>query len=218
MMTNEERCAQFTEALLQGDRRRCYALVREWEDQQLSDETLYSDILIPALAHVGNNWESNNQSIVVEHVATQIVKQILAYKAFYTPATARNGRTAMVGCVPNEHHDVASTMLSNLLERDGWHVLNYGASVPKHDLIRTAREANPDLLCFTMKSVACLEETEELLRDLRQALPSATIMLGGLAVPEIRGILAPYVNIFADSLLDGAIQARALQPTTPSEV
>ncbi len=207
-MTREEQLSLFHDCLVAGDRRRCFALVQEWEQQQLPDDLLYSDIMIPALALIGSGWEANTQSIVTEHIATQIVKQILAYKAFQSSTKHKNGKTAMVGCVPNEHHDIASTMLANVLERDGWRVLNYGASIPRHDLVEGARKANPDLLCFTMKSIAGLEETEMLLQDVRKALPSTKIMLGGLTMPGLRAVLAPYVDMFADSLLDGIEQAR----------
>ncbi len=200
----------FVECLLAADRTRCFALVREWEQQHLSDDSLYSDIIIPAMIQVGLEWEANKHSIVMEHIATRIVKQILAYKAFQNSLAPRNGKTAMIGCVPNEHHEVASMILANVLERDGWHVLNYGSSVPKSDLVRSAGAVKPDLLCFTMKSIGSLMETESLLRDLRGALPSSKIMLGGVAMPGVRAVLSPYVDIFAESFHEGVEQARAL--------
>lgn len=209
-MTRNDQLSMFTEPLLAGDRRRCFALVEEWEQQQLPDELLYNDILIPALAQVGTGWEENSQSIVSEHIATQIVKQVLAYKAFRGKPAARNGKKALIGCVPNEYHDVASTILANILEREGWEVYHYGNSVPTHDILQSASALQPDLVCFTMKSVGSMEVTEQLLRDLRALLPSTRVMIGGLHMPGLRAVLAPFVDKFADSFGDGADYARSI--------
>jgi methanogenic corrinoid protein MtbC1 len=206
----DEQLSLFLDCLLAGDRRRCFALVQEWEQQHLPDSQLYTDIIIPALGSIGSKWENNTDTIVTEHVATQIVKQILAYKAFATTNTKKNGKIAMIGCVPNEHHDVASTMLANMLECEGWRVLNYGASIPRYDLIQGIKATKPDLLCLTMKSITSLTETEELLRDIRKVLPSLPIMLGGISMPGVRAVLAPYVTMFAGSLTEGLEQAKTI--------
>ena len=195
-MSADVRFQHFVESLLAGDRPRCFALVLEWEQDGMDDETLYCDILMPAMSQIGKEWEANSEGIVTEHVATQIVKQILAHRAFHTASSEADGRTAMVGCVPGEHHDIVSTMLANVLERDGWRVLNYGASVPIYDLVQSATAIKPDLLCFTMKSIASLVETETLFRELRSALPSAKFMLGGPAMPGVRAVLSPYCLLY----------------------
>lgn len=209
-MTREEQLNLFLECLEEGNRRRCLNLIREWEQQNLPDEQLYNDIIIPALVRFGSDWESNRKGIVEEHIATQIIKAVLAYKAAtLTPRHTRD-RTALVGCVPEEQHDVASLLMANALEADGWQVLLYGGSVPRHDLVESVRRIKPDLICLTMKSIAHLEPTIKLLTELRKVSPDMKIMIGGNSMPSVRSILAEYADVIADDFRQGTEAAARL--------
>lgn len=209
-MTRSAELEIFVQCLAAGKRRRCFRLIREWEEQKLPDEQLYEDILIPALVRFGEEWEQNRRGVVAEHVATHIIKSILAYKAFGIEARQQLDVTAMVGCVPDEHHDVASLIMANILEKEGWDVILYGSSVPRHDLIAGIGEHRPDLLCLTMKSIGCLESTLRLLNAVRSASPDTRIMLGGTTMPSIRTLLSEHVDAIADDFRSGARQAAEL--------
>ncbi len=202
-MITQERLRLFVDCLKSGDRRRCFALILNWELQQLPSETLYNEILIPSLVQFGDHWEKNEQGVVEEHVASQIVRQILAYKAVIMEPAAPLGRTAMVGCVPEEHHDLASLFLANALEEAGWSVVHYGSSVPVHDIVQAVGYYKPDILCLTLKSLGCLDATLQLLEELHTIHADVKIMIGGISQPSMRSLLAPHVDVFADSLTHG---------------
>ncbi len=209
-MIIQEQLRLFIAALREGDRRRSFALVREWEQNGLPDDLLYNEILIPALVRFGDNWESNDQGVVEEHVASQIVRHILAYKAVTMESDVSPGKTAMVGCVPDEHHDLASLFMANALEDAGWRVVHYGSSAPVRDIVQAVGRYRPDLLCLTMKSLGCLDATLKLLEQLRATYPELKIMVGGISQPSMRAILAPHVDVFADSLTHGVAAAGEL--------
>lgn len=209
-MIIREQLQLFLEGLRAGDRRRCFALAREWEQQGLPNAILADDILIPALVQFGNHWEKNERGVVEEHVATQIVRQILAYKAVTAEPESTNGRSAMVGCAPEEHHDLASLFLANALEEAGWKVVHYGAAAPVHDVVQAVDFYKPDLICLTMKSLGSIDSTLHLLEALRAAHPGVKIMVGGIALPSVRSLLAAQVDVFADSLAHGVKAAGEL--------
>ena len=209
-MIIREQLQHFVDALRAGDRRRCFALVQEWEQQGLPNDILAADILIPALIQFGDHWEKNEQGIVEEHVASQIVRQILAYKAVTMQPGPSNGKTAMVGCVPEEHHDLASLFLANALEEAGWKVIHYGSSVPVHDIVQAVGAYKPELMCLTMKSLGSLDATLSLLEQLHAAHAGVKVMIGGVSLPSVRAVLAPHVDVFADSLTHGVKAAEEL--------
>jgi methanogenic corrinoid protein MtbC1 len=209
-MTREHQLTVFIECLEQGDRRRCFNLVKEWEQQRLPNDLLYNDILIPALVHIGTAWEHNRQGIVEEHVATQIIKAIVASKATAVEPKRSLGKTALVGCVPDEQHELASMLMANSLEEDGWNVRHYGSSVPAQDLLSAAAQMKPDLVCLSMKSIGCLESTVQLLTELRKVTPASKIMLGGMHMPAVRAVLSEHADIIADTFLDGVREASRL--------
>lgn len=209
-MIIREQLQHFVECLRAGDRRRCFVLIREWEQQGLPNDILANDIIIPALVQFGDHWEKNEQGIVEEHVASQIVRQILAYKAVTMEPKTTNGKTAMVGCAPEEHHDLASLFLANALEEAGWRVVHYGTSVPVHDIVQAVGFYKPDIICLTMKSLGCIDSTLQLLEQLHAAHPAIKVMVGGISLPSVRSLLAPHVDVFADSLAHGVKAAGEL--------
>ena len=209
-MIIQEQRQRFVECLRSGDRRRCFALVREWEQQGLPNDILSHDILIPALVQFGDSWEKNERGVVEEHVASQIIRQILAYKAVMMEPQSMNGRTALVGCAPEEQHDLASLFLANALEEAGWKVVHYGTAAPVHDVAQAVDFYKPDLICLTMKSLASIDSTLQLLEGLRAAHSGIKVMVGGIALASVRSLLAPKVDVFADSLAHGVKAAGEL--------
>ncbi len=209
MMDISTELTRFIMHLKDGDRSRCTQMAHAWESQSISDQTLYNDLLLPALCAIGQQWASNEITITEEHAATEIIKQLIAWKSMKSIPTNSLG-TVIVGCVPDEHHSVAAMVLTNLLEKVGFRTYYYGESVPHDDMIEAIKKKTPDAVCLASRTVERLDNTIAILREIHRVSPASKIILGGIDSPHIRNILREYVDAFADCPVSGAEKVREL--------
>lgn len=207
-MIADRTVADFHASLRQGDRRVCYHIAAGLRRNGISSFVLYEQLLIPALIAAGEFWHANESSVLEEHLSTAIVRDIVSWDTVAShPPEPRLG-TVMLGCVPEERHDMGAMMLGNLLEAEGWSVRFYGGAVPAEDILSGIDLYRPNLLYLSMKLPARLDDTVDLLHQLREAYPRLGLVIGGIAVPSIRAVMAPLVHGFADTLGHGLELAR----------
>ena len=68
--------AKYLENLLQGNRRNCSAIAKQYLAQNPSFLQLYEEVFKVALYEVGRLWKTNQISIASEHMATAITERI----------------------------------------------------------------------------------------------------------------------------------------------
>lgn len=214
-MRSAHTIADFHAALRSGNRRTCYHIVSGLRRNGMSSLELYDTVLIPALVATGEEWHANEVSILEEHIATSIIRDIIAWDAVSSqPQEPRHG-TVLIGGVPEEQHALAALMLGNLLEQAGWSVRSYGSGIPAEDLLAGLDLYRPDILFLTMKLHARLEETAELLLSVKAAYPDLGIVVGGTTAPFVRAVLEPFVYGFADTLVHGIELAKSWSNAHP---
>ena len=200
----------FIDSLKRGAREECFSAARSLGDSDASVTEKYETVFIPALQLIGSEWEANDSSTIDEHLASEIINDIVSYDAVNIQPVAALGKTVLIGCVPNEYHQLAAKMMANCLAERGWTIRFYGSSAPGADLLRCIGDLRPDLVLFSMKSVELLEGTITLLRELRERYPSVRIMLGGISGSDLRTVLLPYVDSFADGFQQAAAEAERI--------
>ena len=130
-------------------------------------ETTCTELLLPALAKIGEGWYQGNTTVQQEHFASALAIRRLEALLVATPAPTRPGRL-LVGCPPQEEHTIGALLLSLFLRRQGWDVVYLGANVPMTQLEVTITATQPQLVIFAahrLPTAATLQEIAELLRD-----------------------------------------------------
>ncbi len=190
-------------AALEGcDRKECFRLVRTWQEDGMCDAALYEHVLLPALAHIGSRWERNELGITTEHIATETIRQIIGYKAAARADAPQRDGTVIVGCVPNEYHDLAGMIVTNMLEAEGWRVQFYGQSVPHDDVVAHVARMQPGVVMLIMKQLQHLDGTIHLATDIRAKSPDTRVLVGGVESEQIRTALLPHVDGLVSTLQD----------------
>ncbi len=165
-------------------------------------EAALSDIVLPLLERVGEEWEAGRFSVAQEHLVTSAVRSRLERLL----ADARGGvrGVAVLACAPGERHDLALLMLAVMLRADGWQVAYLGADTPFADAVALATQLDARVVCV---SAALPEPVEELGRALKETrLPSRlALVVGGAAVTPraARALRARYANSDLPTAVDG---------------
>jgi len=147
-------------------------------------------ILTPCMVAIGEGWHRGEVRIATEHFATTYVRgRVMAlFQAF---STARHGPRILVGCAPDERHDVGALMLSLLLRRESYRVEYLGADVNLEDLIDYSRDEHPALICLSAASRETARNLQRFQATLTMLRRHPKFGFGGrafVADPQLRAV------------------------------
>lgn len=161
-------------ALRAGDERTATDLVQRLHAQREPVIELLGRLIAPALARIGDDWETGDLSIAEEHRASEIVERILA--SLDQRRAGRPRGSAVVAAPEGEHHGLPVAMAAAALRQDGWTVELLGRDLPYDALAHFVEESAPDLVVLTVTTPAALPVAEEARARLSTDRP---VLVGG---------------------------------------
>jgi hypothetical protein len=102
---------------------------------------LWSNLLVPALNLMGDEWESTGEGIAAEHLLSGVIKQVLGEGLVI--AQPRNEVPILLACVGEEQHSLAISALAAALAEENIHVQFLGARTPIEVIHDVARRTAP---------------------------------------------------------------------------
>jgi methanogenic corrinoid protein MtbC1 len=182
-------------------------------------ETVLIEMIQPAMVEIGERWHRGEINVIAEHFATQFVRRKLAGLLSIFEGSAQRA-TIVIGCGPDELHDLGALMIALFLARRGWHTVYLGAQVPLADLIETAHTLKPALVCMSAATAETAVQLSEIGHALLAAAPEALFGYGGRVFnvyPEMRGampgaFLGHDARELADRVADLLRRAAASKP------
>jgi DNA-binding transcriptional MerR regulator len=149
------------------------------EAQALFDLTaLCLNIIQPCLYDIGEAWYRGTLRIATEHFASQYLRGRLL-TLFQAYPMRHSAPRIVVGCAPNEFHDIGSLMLALFLRREGYRVEFLGADVSLEDLSEYARAERPALICLSAHSEAAARGLRQMEARLAGMRPRPKFAFGG---------------------------------------
>lgn len=158
-------------------------------------EDVFLHVVQPAMVDIGEQWHQGKLSVTAEHFATQFIRRKLS--SLFNTYNITDGRGLLiVGCAPNEQHDLGALLISVFLVRHGWQVIYLGPDVPLDDLIETVRRVQPDMVCMAASTI----ETAMQLMDMGKAImalsPYPKFGYGGRAFNLNRALCERMPGVF----------------------
>lgn len=205
--------ALLVDAALAGDFRRAKQRIMEIGKTFVSPDRLIVELLLPAIAAVGNRWELDQIQIFEEHLATQVFKSLmLSLPTLLPSASAPQGRTVLAGCAPADEHELIPLALSAYLEAKGWNVRNFGSSLPADQIIAAVLALKPSALFLTFTMLNFLDDLLRVLDGLRRDYPECRVVIGGRGALLARPVLESRGALVAGDFASGhrlAVEALA---------
>ncbi len=180
----------YTRAIVSGNSQLAGEITNREMSAGLSLVDLGVGIVQPAMYQVGNLWQSNKIGVAQEHMATAITQNILARAFMEAEFEDPNGRTAVLSCVPGNHHSLGLRMVSDALETAGWACEFLGADTPVEALVSFVDQKRPDLVALSVSMPEQLEHLELISSRLRDEFSSGrpSIVAGGLMLNVLMGL------------------------------
>jgi excisionase family DNA binding protein len=206
--------ARLLEALHAGDAGAARALVQETHAAGLAVAALADEVVAPAMAQLGDEWQRGRIDVLHEHRATQISAAALYDLKYVLEVSAGPDRPVAVGGGPERDPYLLANLLAELvLLEAGWQAVNFGPNTPLASLGKAVGEFQPRLLWL---SVSYLDDPsgfaaqfQELYREAVRA--GTAVAVGGRALTESLRTTVPYTT-FGDGMSHLAAFARSLHP------
>ena len=129
----------FLQALLAGDRHAARTIASEAFSTTNSLSDIYVEVFQESLYEIGRLWESNQISVVQEHVATAITQYVMGnLYPCAKPAQPFQGKGIITG-VEGELHQVGSHMVADMLEMQGWDIRFLGVNIPHQSILKMSK-------------------------------------------------------------------------------
>jgi DNA-binding transcriptional MerR regulator len=125
----------------------------------VSLEFAVSEVLIPYLHELGEQWASGTATVAQEHFASNLIRARLIGLA--QDWGAGGVSTSVAACLPGEAHDLGLVMLSLLMARRGWQVTFLGADTPFDSIESTVQALRPALVVLTTYDASVFHANEE---------------------------------------------------------
>lgn len=204
--------------LVQGEAAGAEGLVRGLLRQGAPRTAVIAELLGPALANVGQQWQHGSISVAVEHRASSIAEAILS-----TVVTegARNGhgRRVWLTGVEGEWHTLPTRLVAGVWRCLGWDVVALTPSLPAPELRLLAAADDTSLAGVSCSLAANLVPAWQAISVLRES--RFRVIVGGRgfdALPEVSGVFGADAH-FRDpvSASETLRDWSALQPPGPRE-
>jgi len=94
--------------------------------------------------------------------------------------------TVMMGTVFGDIHDIGKSIVTTMLEMNGYEVIDLGINIPTETLVKKIRELNPDFLGLSAMLATTMREQKEVVDAVkREGLrDKVKILVGGAPVSE----------------------------------
>jgi DNA-binding transcriptional MerR regulator len=153
-------------------------------------EAALSDLVLPALAEIGERWAGGEMTIAQEHFATELLRARLLGVARGWGGGA--GPLALLACPSGERHYLGLISFGLCLRAQGWRIAFLGADTPPGTLIETAQRLDPAAVVVSAIEPERFERSLRSLRDLAQY--HAVLVAGAGATGELaRSIGGAYL-------------------------
>jgi MerR family transcriptional regulator, light-induced transcriptional regulator len=168
-------------------------------------QVIFLEVFYPCLVEIGEAWYRGELRIATEHFASAFIRGVLMTLLGAYPIYS-NAPRLLIGCAPEEFHEIAPLMLSVLLRREGYQVEYLGADLPVEDLVDYASDVLPAMVILS----ASFEDTARPLIKMQamlEELPSQPKLgFGGRYFNENEAARKEMNGVFLGHSLDEAIQ------------
>lgn len=172
------------EHLLEGERERAEAVLeRAFLGHEVEDVSLM--VVRPLLVQIGEMWRRREIGVAHEHWVSEFLKSILIQRLAGEMRAGREGVRVIVGCAPEELHEIGALTVSLSLARRGLDVLYLGQAVPLEDLRGFIREFGAEAVFLSISQETRAEQTLKALPGF-EAESGVRVFVGGLAFESER--------------------------------
>lgn len=149
---------------------------------------LVKNIVAPLLAEIGERWSHREFGIAHEHVATNLIRNLLS-SLFRLYPPDENAETIVLATPAGERHEFGILLGALIAATRGWRVIYLGVDLPAVEIIRTVRMVKARVLALSVVTSQG-DQTQAELQSIADELPqNARVWIGGADAAKHRDLI-----------------------------
>jgi MerR family transcriptional regulator, light-induced transcriptional regulator len=182
-------------------------------------ETICVGVVQPLLAWVGEMWHQGEIGVAHEHWVSELLRSVLTRLLAEEKKATQEGEgvRVVVGCAPDEMHEIGALTLALFLARRRLDVLYLGRALPLEDLRGFTQGLGVEAVFLSVAQEAQAKQVLAVLSEF-EAKSRARVFVGGLAFQSeaLRGAAGEYfLSLDAREAADIAAQLLLRQERSP---
>ncbi|MGG5260959.1 cobalamin B12-binding domain-containing protein [Phycicoccus avicenniae] len=157
-----------------------------------------TEVIMPVLKEVGDDWEAGRLGVVHEHFASSAFRGVLG--ELRLPVQGPLARTVVLACPPRELHDLPLELFGAMLHARWWRVVSLGANSPMTAIAEAARFLRADAVVLAGVRHTAFEARLPSLTRLARTLPLFVAGEGAKAMSQV----PPELHVLPDDLVAAA--------------
>jgi len=168
------------QAIFKGDLNKAKASVQQYIDEGVSAQNIIDENMIPAMEHIGREFEEGRVFVPNLLLAARAMKGALELlKPMLQAGQTSSLGKVVIGTVKGDLHDIGKNLVASMLEGCGFEVNNLGIDVPKEKFVEAASGGKTDIVCISALLTTTMDYMKEVVDALRDAGFAGKIMVGG---------------------------------------
>ncbi len=164
------------------------------------------DRVAPLLIAIGEAWARGDFEIRHEHFLSEVLEEVLRDLRRPLAATAE-GQAVVLATLPSEQHALGLHVAALAVAAAGRHCLVLGPRSPAEEIARAAASVGAAAVAISISPFATVPDTIADIRQLRDSLPSGTLLwLGGSGAAGLTDLPADVEVLDSLDALDSALR------------
>jgi len=181
---------QFFTALISGDRSASREVIDQLIEADCDAEKIINRLIWPTLEHIQNLYRNDQMTAIAHHFSTRLLRNIVDQMQMRLAQADRRNKTVLVMCGPEESEELASQIVADLLEADGYDTYFIGGGVANDEIVAQLGQMQADKLVVFGAVPSTVPHTRLLIDHLHDigACTKLQIIVGGGVFNRAEGL------------------------------
>jgi 5-methyltetrahydrofolate--homocysteine methyltransferase len=170
-------------AIIAGKRKEVPELVESCLSAGESAQSIVENLLVPAMAVVGEKFKNNEIFVPEMLIAARAMKEALKIlEPMLVEAGVKPEFNAIIGTVEGDLHDIGKNLVAMMWKGANIDVIDLGVNVPPAKFVEAIREHNVRLVGLSALLTTTMPAMRETVKAIRDAGLTPKIMIGGAPI------------------------------------
>lgn len=176
------------DAIRDGDAEVAAQFTQQAISEQVDPSVLITGTMVPAMAEVGELYESGEYFVPELLLSARAMKAAVALlRPLLVASGAEPVGRVVIGTIQGDLHDIGKNLVVSMLEGGGFDVVDLGVDVSAEKFVAAVKENRPQLMCLSGLLTVTIPGMKKIIEAVREAglRDQVKIMIGGAPVtPE----------------------------------